>query len=152
MSSSIANKIKINLLSFIVRTILCATVSNLYNNNYLFVLLLYSSVLLGTNNCLEGLYNSDLQTAIVLFTRNFTQGWLNTYYSSSALSCPFIVQDKQSNERSWNEYDFWSHIGALSKSIKPVALFFLFCQNILEYLHFCCPLYVYIHICTYLVY
>ena len=37
------------------------------------------------------LYNGDRQTTTVLFTRNFTQGWLNSYYSSFALSGPFIV-------------------------------------------------------------
>ena len=46
------------------------------------------------------LYNDNLQTTTVFFTRNFTQGWLNSNYSSSAFSCPFIVQHKQSNERS----------------------------------------------------
>ena len=41
-------------------------------------------------------YNKDIQTTIVLFTRNVTQGWL------IFLSCPFIVQHNQSNERCWN--------------------------------------------------
>ena len=68
---------------------------------YLFVILLYTSILLSTNNCSVDLYNGDLQTATVFFKRNFTQGWLNSYYSSSALSCPFIVQHKHSNEHTW---------------------------------------------------
>ena len=53
------------------RTILCATVSNLYYNNYLFFIYLYSPVLLSTNNCLVDLYNGDLQTMTVVFTLNF---------------------------------------------------------------------------------
>ena len=65
---------------FVVRIIFCATVSSLYNNNYLFVILLYTSVLLTTNNCSIDLYNGNLQPTTVFFTRNFTQGWLNSYY------------------------------------------------------------------------
>ena len=56
---------------FVVHTILCATVSNLNNNNYLFVILLYTSVLLNTNNCSVDVYSGDLQTINILFTRNF---------------------------------------------------------------------------------
>ena len=36
-------------------------------------------------------YNGDLQTTIVLFTRNFTQGWLNSYCSLPDLSCRFYM-------------------------------------------------------------
>ena len=54
---------------------------------YLFAILLYTSVLVSTNNYSVVLYNCDLQTRTVFFTRNFTQGWLNSYYSSPALSC-----------------------------------------------------------------
>ena len=46
MNSLIANKVKTIMgFLYIVRTTLCATISNLYNN-YLFVILLYTSVLL----------------------------------------------------------------------------------------------------------
>ena len=80
---------------YLYALLMCATVFNLYNVGYS----LYTSVRAHTN-CSVDLYNSDLQTTTVFFTRNFTQGWLNSNYSSSALSCPFIVQHKQSNERS----------------------------------------------------
>ena len=86
MSSLIANKVKTNmcLISiklFMIRTILCAAVSNLYNNN-LFIRYpyhttirysSYTSARLITNNCSVDLYNGDLQTTTVFFTRNFTQ-------------------------------------------------------------------------------
>ena len=40
-------------------------------------------------------------TTCFVFTRNFTQDWLNsTHYR--LLSCPFIIQQHQSNERYWN--------------------------------------------------
>ena len=69
----------------------------------MFVILFYDSGLLSTSNCSVDLYNGGLQTTTVLFTCNFTQGWWNFYYySSSALSCLFIVQHKQSNESSWS--------------------------------------------------
>ena len=46
--------------------------------------------------------NGDLQTTTVFFTCNFTRGWVNSYYSLSAMSCPFMVLHKQSNECSWS--------------------------------------------------
>ena len=84
MSSSIANKVKINIYLvwikiFVALTVSWATVSNLSNNNY-FVIFLYSSVLLSTNNRSVDLYNGILQTTTVLFTRNFTQDGLNSYW------------------------------------------------------------------------
>ena len=61
------------------------------------------SLLFLSHKYLLNLYNGDLQTTTVLFTRNFTQGWLNYYYwLLSVLFCPFIVQHNQYNERSWN--------------------------------------------------
>ena len=62
-----------------------------------------SSLFLSHNYSLD-LYNGDLQTTTFLFTRYFTQGWLNSYYSwlSSALSCLFIVQHNQSNKLYWS--------------------------------------------------
>ena len=71
--------------------ILCATVTNLHNNNHVFVILLYTPVLFNTNNSSTDLYNGDLPTMIVIYTRNFTQGWLAYHFSSSAL---YIVQLK----------------------------------------------------------
>ena len=65
-------------------------------------MLLYTSVLVSTNNWSVDLYSGDLQTTTVFFTLNFTQGWLNSYCLSSALSCPLIVQNKWCNERSWS--------------------------------------------------
>ena len=63
----------------------CSNLYHINDNNY-------------NNHCFSHkyslvLYNGHLQTTTVLFTRNFTQHWLNSYYSlSSALSCLFIVQ------------------------------------------------------------
>ena len=51
---------------------------------YLFVMLLYTSVLVSTNNCSVHLYNGNLPTATIFFTRNFTHGWLNSYCSSQS--------------------------------------------------------------------
>ena len=64
-------------------------------------ILLYTSVHISFSNCSVDLYNSDHQTTTVFFARNFTQGWLNSY-ALSAMSCPFIVQRKQADERSWS--------------------------------------------------
>ena len=52
----------ISIKHFIVSAILCVTVFNLYNNNYLFVILLYTSVLVNTNNCSVNLCNGNLKT------------------------------------------------------------------------------------------
>ena len=46
------------------------------------------------------MYSGELQTTTVLFTCNFTQGWLNSYWSLSALCYPFVVQHEQFNESS----------------------------------------------------
>ena len=45
--------------------------------------------------------SSQRWSSTVSFKRSFTQGWLNSYYSSSALSRLFIVLHKQSNENSF---------------------------------------------------
>ena len=94
---------KVILKHFPKKKVIWRTLYN-YNNNCLFVILFYDSVLLSTSNCSVDLYNGGLQTTTVLFTCNFTQGWWNFYYySSSALSWPFIVQHKQSNKSSWSK-------------------------------------------------
>ena len=66
----------------------------------MFVILLYNFVILSTSYCFVNLYNGHLQATTVLFTLNFTQGWLNYYWPLPALSCFFIVQQEQSNELS----------------------------------------------------
>ena len=72
---------------FIVLILLWYTVSDLYNNN-LFIRYSYhttiryssnTSASVHTNNCSWDLYNGDVQTTTVFFTRNFTKGWLNSY-------------------------------------------------------------------------
>ena len=74
--------------------LILSSLYHIYNNNY-------------NNNCLArytslhfcsrknfsvDLYNGDHQTTTVFFASNFTQGWLDSYNSSSALSCLFIVR------------------------------------------------------------
>ena len=76
--------------------------------------------------------------------RNFTQDWLNSYYSSSALSWPFIVLHKQSNERCWSRMFVFS----LSRGLyRDYTVFCVLCTHcclcirILVYLFFsytCC--------------
>ena len=58
------------------------------------------SLFLSHNYSHHSVRNGDLQTTIVYFTRNITQGWLNSDWLSSALSCPFIAQNNQYNEHS----------------------------------------------------
>ena len=71
MSSLIANNVKTNmgLVLFLLcgqYTMLYVTVSSLYNNNYMFVILLYTSIPLSTNNYSLDLYNGNLQTTTFL--------------------------------------------------------------------------------------
>ena len=70
MSSLIANKVKINM----------CLVSIKYNNNY-------------NNNCcwLFSLHFSSPKRCLHHTQRVFTQDWLNSYYSFSALSCLLIA-------------------------------------------------------------
>ena len=70
----------------IVDAILGVTVFNLYNNNLFMrysyrTTIRYSSynLLVSTNTCSLDLYADELQTTIVFFTRNFTQGRLNSH-------------------------------------------------------------------------
>ena len=51
-----------------------------------------------TNTASLDLYCEELQATTLLLTCNFTQSWLNSYWLSSALSCPFVVQHDKSNE------------------------------------------------------
>ena len=83
MTSLMANKVKKNMFLvsiklFIIRTILCGTVQT-----FLFIRYSYHTTSLD-------LRNGDLQTTTVFFTRNFTQGWQNSYWLLPALSCIFI--------------------------------------------------------------
>ena len=77
--------------------------NNNYNNNYSFVILICMQpsckphvhvILLPTLFVSPTLIRSS-NTQLV-----FTQGWLNCYWLSSALSCPFIYARLQSSERS----------------------------------------------------
>ena len=75
-------------------------VSNLYNYNYMFIIVLYTSVLLSTNNCSVDLYNGDLQTTTIhtqLHTR-LTEFLLLL----PALSRLFMCAHIQSNKGSWS--------------------------------------------------
>ena len=89
MSSWISNQVKTNT-SFVSIKLLCHC-SNLY-----------TTITITITACSIWLFAILLTTTIVLFTGNFTQSWPNSYWLSSALSCPFIVQEDQSNERSWS--------------------------------------------------
>ena len=115
MSSLIANPCKkqicvlVSVKLFIVHTTFVPLFTlNWYNNNYNNNLL--SSLLLAHNYSLFcsqsfckhftyslDLHNRDLQTR----NRNLSQGWLNYNWLSSAMSCLFIDQQDQSNERCW---------------------------------------------------
>ena len=55
-------------------------------------------------------YNKfDLQNPTLLFIRNFTQGWLNSYWLLPVLSCLFICSRLQSDERSQSRIFVFSH-------------------------------------------
>ena len=98
---------------FIVLTILCATVKTCITytviittittiNTCSFFLSAYN-LFASNNTCSLDLFSGDHQTMTVLFTRNASshkKDWMNFYFLSLALSCRFIVQDNQSNERS----------------------------------------------------
>ena len=81
------------------------------------------SILLSTNNCSVNLYNGNLPTTTVLFTHNFSQVWLNSCCSLSALSCHFKVQPNQSKEHSW------SRMFMSSNSI-ATSFLFVYCIHI----------------------
>ena len=105
MSSLIANKVKTNVCLVSPSALSYVPLFPTYTTTtacLLYLLVPYTSILLSTNDCALDLYNDDLQTTTVLFIRNFTPGWLNYHHLSSTLSCPFIVQRKLSNERSWS--------------------------------------------------
>ena len=61
----------------------CSNLYHAYNNN-LFIRYSYHS-----HYSLD-LHNAELQTTTVLFTLNFTQGWLNSYWLLPALYCLYI--------------------------------------------------------------
>ena len=129
---------------FNVLTILCVTFSNLYNNN-LFIRYSYNTTIRYSSFTSARNSSGDLQTTTVFFTCNFIQSWLNSYYSSSSLPCPFIVQRNQSNERSW------SRMFVFSPSREPYCDFIFVC---VLYAHCCLctvlPVYcVHIVICAF---
>ena len=78
MNSLIANKVKLQIcvqfqLNFLLYALSYVPLFKLDNTTiYLLAILLYTSVLVSTYNCSAGLYNGDLQTITVFFTRNFT--------------------------------------------------------------------------------
>ena len=104
----------------------------------------FISVFLSTNNFWVDLYNGDLQTTTVLFTRNFTEGWLNSYYWSSALSCPFIVQHKQCNQRSWSRKFAFSLSQELYCNFyvvyEHIAVCYYHCEYIKEFFSLWCTM------------
>ena len=110
---------------------------------YLFAILLYTSVLVSTNNCSVDLYNAIIKPRL-FFTCYFTQGWLNSYYYSlSILSCLFIVIYKRFNER------YWSRMCICCVCIVYILLavaFIFFVFRFFAYLifsHWCCCWFTY---------
>ena len=94
MSSLIANKLKTNM---------CLVPLSLYCIRYLCVPLFPTYIKITITACsIFFELNYSLFCSQRRFSKcNFTQGRLNSYCLSSALSCPFIVQHIQSNKRSW---------------------------------------------------
>ena len=72
---------------FIVRTILCATFNDLSQTTTICINCYYSLHFhVHNNNCSKDLYNRDLQTTIILFTRHVPSHTTNWIISESALS------------------------------------------------------------------
>ena len=93
----------------------CSNLYHAYNNNYNRVTI--TSLFLSAYNLFAShifslfFSHAILLTAFLyslhlhigdLWTHNFTQDWLNYHWLSSALSCPFIVQQDPSNKHSWS--------------------------------------------------
>ena len=76
------------LFSLLYTLFMCPTVSNLYSKNYNNICLF--DILL-TQLCAILHTMEIFKHATVLFTRNFTQGWVNSYWLL-ALFCPFTVE------------------------------------------------------------
>ena len=108
MNLLIENIVKINLCLFsinffIVRTILWATIQTYTTSTIITIRSLYLSPynLFASHTCLLfisynyvlELHNGVLQIVTVLFTRSFTQGWLNSYW---------LYADLQSDAASWS--------------------------------------------------
>ena len=107
---------------FIVRTILFAAVQTC--TTYIIIITTITTRLLflsaynlfanhicslyfSPNHSLD-LHNGDLKTNTVLFTHNFIQGWLNSYYSLCLFCLALLVQHNQYNELSWSRTFFLS--------------------------------------------
>ena len=105
---------------------------NNYNNDYSFIILTWFQsyckphlfVILFT-----GLFFTTAE--LVLFTCNFTQGWLNFYWLPSALFCSFIVQQDQSNERAWNRTLACSFLREVYYDCLHMCIFILVCPSCL---------------------
>ena len=135
MSSLIANKVKTNksfsfLFFFIVCIILCATVQNYASFTTITTRSLFSSGynLFESNTCWlffsHNYWLDDLQITTILFTHNFIQGWLNSYYSAFDLSCPFIVQYTKYNERFWSRMYLFSPIESMQREFEYLSISF----------------------------
>ena len=94
---------------------ICFTVSNLYNNNYLFITHLY------TNNCSVDLYN-DLQKSTVLFTSNFTQGRLNSYWLVGCFIL-IIYSSTQTVQPTFSKYNV--RVLSFTRTLLRLHFFFL---------------------------
>ena len=95
MSSLIANQVKANVclvsvkLFIVLTTFVALFTLNWYNNNY-------------NNNCLfNTIIRYSAHNLDSLFTRNRNTRLIDYNSLSSAMCCPFIVQQDQSNKRSW---------------------------------------------------
>ena len=110
-----------------------------------------------SRNYLLGFYNGDL----LITTRNFTLGWLNSYRLPSALTCSFIVQYNPSKECSWSRSfvfspspDFYCDHLLFVHSCTCLSLFFscllllLYVFDVYLSVYLCRVYYVHIGFCS----
>ena len=98
MSSYIANKIKINFCFVLNQSLYCShnTVCqlsrlDLNNNNFTSIVIILYTSFVYHNNCSIDLYNSPLQTTIILFTRNLSSHSTDWILSKSPLPSLFCL-------------------------------------------------------------
>ena len=110
MSSLIANKIKINLYLVSIKQIVARAITIVFHYSQLedttvICFARYSTLLttfLKTTTLVCKWQRSLNHDCFLHMQLVFTQDWLNSYYSLSALSCVFICPHKQSDEGSWS--------------------------------------------------
>ena len=100
----IANKIQITLCLvsiklFIVSTILCATI---YNLMYPTIICLVRTLCVSTNNCSVDLYNCNLLSTTVLFTRLYTS--LTEFLR---LSCFIVTECNRNSKKNLLNVKMW---------------------------------------------